>query len=45
MEFLTTAMRHPGSVQDPDLDEMLEGLAELDALLTRISEFLPDVGD
>jgi hypothetical protein len=45
MELLTVAVRTPGSVQQSDFDEMLEALAELDALLTRISEFLPDVGD
>jgi hypothetical protein len=42
---LTAAVQYPGAVEQADFNEMLEALAELDVLLTRISEFLPDVGD
>ncbi len=45
MRLLTVAVSSPGSVDQADFEEMLEALRELDALLTRISEFLPDVGD
>jgi len=45
MTLLTLAIREPEAVTETDLNEMLEGLRELDALLTSISEFLPDVGD
>ena len=45
MTLLTAAVQYPGAVEQTDFEEMLEALAELDALLTRISEFLPDVGD
>lgn len=45
MAALTLEMRQPGSLQSSDLNEMIDALDELDALLARVSEFLPDVGD
>jgi hypothetical protein len=45
MSALVLEWREPGSLKSADVDEMLESLDELHALLARVSEFLPDVGD
>jgi len=45
MALLTLWVQDPALAEQADLDEMLEGLEELETLLARIGEFLPDIGE